>query len=719
MRRKTSQTGPKKEKTVRARKAKTNSPGPRQGHGLPAQWKELGLEEILGAVKKRDLEELYAFWCGREGTPRPESEEDVRRQILSWMSEPARVEERVSGLGRRLGAVLEHVMSAPRYARSWSDLSHARSLATMSDYDLEACVAALGRRGFVAESKDRRFEAYGDRVVAVPAELGDGLMQWRRERLRGIFGVLTLRGHLDQVYSDPERAKRITPQRLRELYKMYSQETASVARIERLPEGVRGLVEKAILEFGGVLPRQLFERMDTELPHWNGRRWRMILEQSLVGTVQELDLSRYGIQHQDETLVVFNEVALAWLRRVAVPGDPDRPHEELTFGIDLASNISRFLNYIEEHDVRFTVQGEIFKTTEKKILQHLIPNPGRELERSEVLSFIFRFARSQGLIDRTGERTFSVTTAGREWGGEELAVKQDALLQFALGDRRLTGEHFHQQRMREIFVRLVKRIEPGVWYDLMYLPFLARNTYLSTLDDLRVEEHFSERSQTGRIPAMEDPQRLAWNLVKWVRKRLYPLGAIDLGYDGSERPVALRLTAAGARMLGMEDAQDKGSSSVGSLVVTPDFEVVLFPTGDDAQLVHDLDRFSVREKLGSVVHFRIGEDAVRRALKNGMTLASILGTLESHSRTPVPQNVSFSIRDWALRAGLMSLGQDLVLRCHDGETLRRFQSDPGARKYVRKVLGDQALQLASKATPRRMQALLRELGYLIELGDAI
>jgi hypothetical protein len=29
-----------------------------------------------------------------------------------------------------------------------------------------------------------------------------------------------------------------------------------------------------------------------------------------------------------------------------VPSDPDRPHEELSAGIDLASNISRFLTYL-------------------------------------------------------------------------------------------------------------------------------------------------------------------------------------------------------------------------------------------------------------------------------------------------------------------------------------------------------------------------------------
>ena len=178
------------------------------------------------------------------------------------------------------------------------------------------------------------------------------------------------------------------------MYKMYSNEAASVARVERLPEGLRSLMEKAVLEFGGILPRGLFDRMETELPHWNGRRWGKILKDSLIGTVEQLDLTRYGIQHAGETLIVFNEVTLAWLKRVAVPSDPDAPHDEASLGVDLVSNLSRFLAFIIDHNVRFTVRGEIFKTTEKRILSDLIPNPTAPNRMSSKLSRRFAMSSS-------------------------------------------------------------------------------------------------------------------------------------------------------------------------------------------------------------------------------------------------------------------------------------------------------------------------------------
>lgn len=676
-----------------------------------------GLAAWLAARRRSDLIELFRFWGGKGVEAPPADEDALRARLSQWMSEPARVEERVSGLGRRLGHVIDSLAGAPRYQKSWEELARTPGLASLSPYELEACVSALHRRGLVVEGGDRRFESFGERVLGLPLELGDGLLRRRREAHGGLFATLSLNGHLDQLYGNADRPGALAPRRLRELYKMYGQETACIARIERLPEGLQVLAEKAILEFGGILPRSLFERMETKGLHWNARRWRLILEQSLVGTVCELDLTRYGIALQEETLVIFNEVALAWLRRVAVPSDPDRPHEELSAGIDLASNISRFLSYLSEHGVRFTVRGEIFKTTEKRILQHLIPNPGRELSRDDVLRFIFRFARHGGLIDRTGNRTFAVTARGREWETKSLGEKQRSLLDYALAERAIPGEPLHQVGMRDLYLRLLRRIEPGTWYDLMYLPFLARNTYLLNLEENELESELAERTLAGRVPSLEDPQRLAWNLIRWARERLYLLGVIDLGYDKSGRPVAMRLTHAGARLLGLEGAA-ANEGAPGSLVVTPDFEIVLFPTGDDGELIHALDRFCTREKQGSLLHFRISQESVERALRGGMGLQELLGVLESHSRTPVPQNVAFSLRDWAVRAGLMRLGPNLVLSCEEPEVLRRFCQDAGTRRHLAEILDERTVRLKGRVTPRRMQALLRELGYIVELAES-
>jgi hypothetical protein len=692
------------------------SAGAPNGHARPARAKA---RDVIAALADADLPELYRFWSGQRTVRIPEDPAEVRQRVLEWMSDPSTVETRIAGLSKRLLAILDIHLDAARYQCSVLELMNSRALGYLTTYDLEASLAVLVRHALLVEGKSVAMEDFGSRAFSLPADLGDTILRQRRARRRGIFDAFTLRGHLDRLYDDPARNSRTPPSRVRELYKLYSNEAAAVARVERLPEDLKKLVIKAIMEFGGILPKSLFERMDMPLA-WEGRRAGHVLEESLVGTVERLELGRYGIHHNDETLLVFNEVALAWLRRVAVPGDPDRPHEEAALGVDLVSNISRFIGFILDHDVRFTVRGEIFKTTEKRIQEELIPNPGRELARADVLSFIYGFARHAHLIESTGERTFALTATGREWEQLGLEAKLESLIEYSCEDRALSGEHYHQVRMRRILLRLLKRVEPMVWYDLMYAPFLARNTYLCSLDELLVDEYFASRFQAGQYTPMEDVQRMAWNLMRWVRERLHLLGIVDLGYDKAGRPVAMRLTRIGARMLGVVDGSAASHASaplVGNLVVTPDFEVVLFPTGDDGELVHDLDRFCTREKLGAVIHFRISQRSVQRALSEGMFLKRIVQTLEHHSRTPVPQNVLYSIRDWAAQAGLMQLSSDYCVRSDNADLMRRFQQDPGVKPHVREILDERRVKLKSGATLRRIQSLLRELGYLVELDE--
>ncbi len=67
-----------------------------------------------------------------------------------------------------------------------------------------------------------------------------------------------------------------------------------VQRIERLEPSLRHLVEKVILEFGGILPRPLFDRMESELPGWDATSWSKALGESLVGT--------WSVSLRDESL---------------------------------------------------------------------------------------------------------------------------------------------------------------------------------------------------------------------------------------------------------------------------------------------------------------------------------------------------------------------------------------------------------------------------------
>lgn len=672
----------------------------------------LTISAALKSLRKPELKSPLRFWAGDDGAPLPSRVAEMREQLAEWMRDRARVEACVGRLSAGERAVLRAFVDAPRHTRRLDELRAAVNGST------EESVEGLKRSGLLYDDDEPG-------AWVLPVELAqrlpvDALERGATESRGGgdpgeTFRTVTLKGHLEKVYSGPEVARPMPAARLKEMYKMYSNEAQSVARVERLPEGLRALVGRAVLEFGGMLPRRFFDRLDTELPHWNQRRWAKIMGESLVGTVERLDFTPYGIQHDDDTLIVFNEVTLAWFKRVAVPSDPDAPHDDCSLGVDLLANVSRFFAYLHDHAVRFTVKGEIFKTTEKRILTELIPNPGRELERAEVLQFIFQFACSRGLIDVTGQRTFKLRPEARDFDAQGLDDKLDALFDFIMSDMDPATESIHQPTLRAVLVRMIKKLEIGVWYDLMYLPFLARNAYVA-----RLEETFPEGTAGDATGAPEDLQRMAWNLVSWVRRRLYLLGLVDLGYDAGGHPVAMRLTRIGARAFGMIERETDGApEGIGRLITTPDFDVMLMESGDDADLTHDLDRFADRVKDGaSVARFKLSERSVHRGLVEGMTLQRMSEVLTLNARTPVPRNVLQSMRGWAQSGGLMTLGEDHVVRSRDPLLLARFARDAGVRPFIKGRVDGDAVRLKPGTSRARYRTLLRDLGYLIELdGD--
>ena len=176
----------------------------------------------------------------------------------------------------------------------------------------------------------------------------------------------------------------------------------------------------------------------------------------------------------------------------------------------------------------------------------------------------------------------------------------------------------------------------------------------------------------------------------------------------------MKVTSVGARLFGMRAPEGDVPGS-GSLIVTPDFEVVHFPSGDDAALIHDLDRFCEREKSETVRHFRISDRSVKRALHEEWP-SRILEVLEVNSRTPVPQNVLYSIKDWTKQDGLCTaLDEELVLTAPDGPRRRR-RGDPPFRPLVARRLDDATPADEEGArSASRLRSLLRELGWLVEL----
>ncbi len=620
--------------------------------------KRLDLRTLLRPATDDVVREAALAWLGDEpatavGNGKAPSRAELVARMAAAMEQEDHVVSRLERLPRKLTSLLEPFLAAPGLAKAVNDLFASEGRNFKSRFDLEACLAALQREGMLFPATDRRWFDFDGAGFAVPAELAACVVAHRQRTRSALRDVVTLQGFLDARYFRARAAKGAADgtangsngsDHARKIYKLYSLGSAIAARRAKLPAPVAAVVDASLQRHGGLSNwNDLLAELGADgVP--DAELCRKCLEESMLGSVAPLPLARLGIQPAEQAVVVFHEVALEELQRQAASSVVP-VQEALVCGADFVGNVGRFLRELQQSKVLFTAEGELFKASQKRIAGLLLPVPGGILTGEAELELVFRFCLYRRLIDRRGERALRPTAPGLEFDRAPLTERLKQLLQHFVEDRSLPGEAFHQVRMRRVLLRLLRRAEPMVWREVAYLPFLARNAYLAQVDGAQVEEYFAARFQGGGYTPTESLQQMCWNLLLWVKKRLFPLGIVDLGLANG-RPVGMRLSQLGAELLDAEPAAKAGGTR-SSVLVNPDFEILLFPGDDVHEAVHTFDRFARRLKSDHVHQFRLEAQTLRQGLGDGLTLEQIVRELNDRARAPVPQNVLYSLEDWA------------------------------------------------------------------------
>lgn len=614
----------------------------------------LTLRALLHGAADEALRTCVAKWCTA-------SADDGRDRAVAAaaaaMEDEATVRRRLDGLPRKLQDLFEAFLRAPGNVRAAADLFAELGRNFKSKFDLEASLAALHREAFLFPAPAGRNGAGAADGAgwAVPGEIADCVLGGRQRRQSALRDVLTLQGHLDarhfrakpgQATGGERKVDDKAADHARKIYKLYSLDNSIQQRLDKLPAAVRGVVDTVLHKHGGVVSwADLTHELDAEdLP--DQELVRKCLEERMLGTVAPLDLTRFGIQPADPAIVVFHEVALYAIRSHGHQQVP-QVGETLACGVDLPSNVGRFLRELQSSKVLFTADGELFKASQKRIAGLLLPVPGGKLSPEALLDVLYKFCLQRRLIDRRGERGLRPTPAGLEFDRASLHDQVKMLLAAFVEDRTLPGEAYHQVRLRRVLLRLLRRAEPMLWQDISILPFLVRNAYLAQIDVAQTEEFFATRFCGGGYTPTETVQQMCWNLLQWVKKRLFPLGLVDIGLrDG--RPVALRLSKLGAEVLETEPATRVGGTR-STVIVNPDFEILLFPGDDVHDVVHEFDRFAKRLKSDHVHQFKLDRETVLAGIADGLEVRQIVQELTDRARAPIPQNVLYTLEDWAGR----------------------------------------------------------------------
>ncbi len=116
------------------------------------------------------------------------------------------------------------------------------------------------------------------------------------------------------------------------------------------------------------------------------------------------------------------------------------------------------------------------------------------------------------------------------------------------------------------------------------------------------------------------------------------------------------------------------------------------------------------ESKGGATVYRFTPGSVRRALDAGQTASDLHAFLAAHSRTPVPQPLSYLIDDVARRHGQLRVGAaSAYVRCDDDAMLGEILADKRAAGLGLRRLAPTVL--AAQADPAGLLAGLRAMGF--------
>lgn len=116
------------------------------------------------------------------------------------------------------------------------------------------------------------------------------------------------------------------------------------------------------------------------------------------------------------------------------------------------------------------------------------------------------------------------------------------------------------------------------------------------------------------------------------------------------------------------------------------------------------------ESKGGATVYRFTPGSVRRALDAGKAAADLHAFLSTHSRTPVPQPLSYLIDDVARRHGHLRIGAaSAYVRCDDEAVLNEILADKRSAALRLRRLAPTVL--ATPADPGALLEGLREMGY--------
>lgn len=226
------------------------------------------------------------------------------------------------------------------------------------------------------------------------------------------------------------------------------------------------------------------------------------------------------------------------------------------------------------------------------------------------------------------------------------------------------------------------------------------------------------------LTAREAARLLLWRRPRWSL-RLQPGPVADLLDEAMALGLVGRgaLSAPGRELVsGVDDDETVAAMDrilpepIDHFLVQADLTVVV-PGPLQRELSDQLAEVAMVESAGAAMVYRISEASIRRALDIGRTAGGLHSFFQKHSRTPVPQGLTYLIDDVARRHGQLRVGISAsFVRCDDTALLAQVAAMPLAQALQLRLLAPTVA--VSQASIADVLAALRQAGFAPAAEDA-
>lgn len=346
------------------------------------------------------------------------------------------------------------------------------------------------------------------------------------------------------------------------------------------------------------------------------------------------------------------------------------------------------LSYLRKNDVRLTQAGTMFKKAQSD-LELLVEEEEIPMEESFFpvrypprMAFLLYFARSKGLVE-----------------------ERNGMLRLRPSAAQWTEAPYSSSR-QELF-------------DYWKQTFVAQDTDLQTLLWVVMQSpEGSVLSLTGLLAEMETLStshsshglnlRAERNLVDLLEY----LGGVEV--QVSLNATYVRTMPLGRAMFGLGPWPDEPWDQY--VYVQSNFEI-LVPCTVAPSILWSVDAFAELIKPDQMMVYRLTRNSVYRAMLHSYRPETIQEFLDIHSKTPVAQNVAYSISHWGTSYGRIEFQETILMKCDTEELADELMLHPKIRPFIKQKVGPCYLTVNSESYDQLIAALADE-GYMPKVDGA-